>query len=103
MGSGSRSIRRTLSFPLLLRLALVTVAGLWTAGASSCTTTTSGCPPVVPYTADEQTQACTELRAMCPAAKKCEDVRLDCPRAVVPRMIDDYKLMRDQSRACRGK
>ena len=68
---------------------------------SSCgATDTSSCPPIKQYTEAEQAQACEELKAMCPAAKECGDVRRECPTLLLPRLIDDYGLLRKQLRAC---
>ncbi len=65
--------------PLLIAACLL-LAGC--AGAEG-----TGCPPVPEYPPAFQTQAANELAALPPAA-------------ALRRMMDDYKRMRDQARAC---
>ena len=59
---------------------------------SGCATVSSDarapCPPVVPYSAADQARAAAEVDALPEGA-------------VVVRMLSDYAVMRDQSRACR--
>lgn len=55
-----------------------------------CGKTISSCPPLVDYTAEEQNQAADELEA-----------GLARGDGMLPRMIGDYSLLRDQIRACR--
>lgn len=62
------------------------ILALLLAGCSQ--TITSGCPPVADYPAWFQTKALAELAPM-PAD------------SAIRRMMDDYKRMRDQARACR--
>lgn len=62
---------------------------LWLTG---CATTGSEakapCPPVVEYSAVDQTRAADEVEAL-PAS------------AIILRMLIDYAVLRDQARACR--
>lgn len=55
-----------------------------------CVTAASDvCPPVVPYSEDQQKQAAAELGGL--------------PRGtILERMLADYAVMRDQARACGG-
>ena len=59
---------------------------------SACATASSDprvpCPPVVPYSAADQTRAAAEVAILLEGA-------------VVIRILSDYAVMRDQARACR--
>lgn len=57
---------------------------------TSCGVAISSCPPIVAYSLEEQARAADELDA----AAARGDVML-------PRMIGDYAVLRDQVRACR--
>ena len=61
---------------------------LWLTGcAMAGSDTRAPCPPVVDYTAAEQARAADEVTAL--------------PEAfVIIRMLSDYAVLRDQSRAC---
>ena len=65
------------------------IATLW---LSACATVSSDarvpCPPVVPYSANDQARAAAEIEALSEGS-------------VVVRMLSDYAVMRDQARACR--
>lgn len=61
---------------------------LWVLALSSCESIPpAACPPVKDYTKTEQARAKTEVDALAPAA-------------ILRTFIDDYKLLRDASRAC---
>jgi len=59
---------------------------------SACATASSDprepCPPVVPYSVNDQVRAAAEVAALPEGA-------------VVVRMLSDYAVLRDQARACR--
>ena len=57
---------------------------------TSCGVAISSCPPIVAYTPAEQAQAADELDAS--AARGA---------VMLPRMMGDYGVLRDQVRACR--
>lgn len=60
-----------------------------TISLSGCAATSSECPPIPPYTADEQERAADEI------------LRLPPDVVMIPRMLADYAMLRDQIRACR--
>ena len=62
---------------------------LWLTGcATGGSETSAPCPPVVEYTAADQARAADEVGA-------------SPEGAVIVRMLSDYAVLRDQSRACR--
>lgn len=62
---------------------------LWLTGcAMAGSDVGSPCPPVVDYTAADQARAAEEVEALPEGA-------------VIVRMLGDYAVLRDQSRACR--
>lgn len=71
------------------RWPLIAVPTLW---LSSCVTevSSSACPRLVLYSAQQQMQAAGELAAL-------------PPTAMLRTMISDYKLTRDMIRTCRGE
>ena len=65
------------------------IAMLWLTGcAMGGSETSAPCPPVVEYTAADQSRAADEVEALPEGA-------------VVVRMLSDYAVLRDQARACR--
>ncbi|PKP67390.1 MAG: hypothetical protein CVT83_08570 [Alphaproteobacteria bacterium HGW-Alphaproteobacteria-5] len=69
--------------------AVLGIAMLWlSACAMAGTDTWAPCPPVVEYSAADQTRAAIEVAAL--------------PKgAVIIRMLGDHAVLRDQARACR--
>lgn len=64
------------------------IAMLWlTACAMVGSNVSTPCPPVVEYTAHDQTRAADEVNALSEGA-------------IVVRMLSDYAVLRDQARAC---
>lgn len=62
---------------------------LWLSGcATDGSNAGVSCPPVVPYSAADQARAAAEVAALPEGA-------------VVVRMLSDYAVLRDQTRACR--
>ena len=68
--------------------ALALSIALLTAG---CGAVVTACPPITKYSAEVQTQAADELEAAIAAGA-----------VVVPRMMGDYMILRDQIRKCRS-
>lgn len=69
--------------------AALLIAMLWLIGcATGGSETRAPCPPVVDYTSAEQGRAADEVEALPEGA-------------VIVRMLGDYAVLRDQSRACR--
>jgi hypothetical protein len=69
--------------------AALLIAMLWLTGcAMGGPETRAPCPPVVDYTAAEQTRAADEVEALSEGA-------------VIVRMLSDYAMLRDKARACR--
>lgn len=65
------------------------IVTLWLTGcATGGSETSAPCPPVVKYTAADQTRAADEVAALPEGA-------------VIVRMLSDYGVLRDQARACR--
>jgi hypothetical protein len=66
------------------------IAVLWLTGcATDDSDTRAPCPPVVEYTAEDQTRAADEVEAL--------------PEGpVIVRMLGDYAVLRDQARACQS-
>ena len=64
-------------------IAVLSLTACATAGSDS-----APCPPVVEYSAAEQTRAAAEVEAIPEGA-------------VLVRMMSDYAVLRDQARACR--
>ena len=63
---------------------MLLLTGCATAGSEA----KAPCPPVVEYSAAEQTRAADELKALPESA-------------IILRMLIDYAVLRDQARACR--
>lgn len=64
------------------------IAMLWLSGcATDGSNGPSSCPPVVDYSAAEQTRAAAEVATL-------------PERAVVVRMLSDFAVLRDQAQAC---
>ena len=79
-----RSNARCWMLPAVVPLTVM----LWLSGcATDGSNAGASCPPVVPYSATDQTRAAAEVAAMSEGA-------------VVVRMLSDYAVMRDQARAC---
>lgn len=70
--------------PAALLIAMLWLAGCAMAGSDA----RAPCPPVVDYSAADQTRAADELEALPEGA-------------VIVRMLSDYAVLRDQARACR--
>ncbi len=65
------------------------IAMLWLTGCAMAGSDTRAlCPPVVEYSAANQTRAAVEVEALPEGA-------------VTVRMLSDYAVLRDQARACR--
>ncbi len=65
------------------------IAMLWLTGCAMAGSDTRAlCPPVVEYSAADQTRAAVEVLALPEGA-------------VIVRMLSDYAVLRDQERACR--
>ena len=65
------------------------IVTLWLTGcATGGSETRAPCPPVVDYSAADQTRAADEVEALPEGA-------------VIVRMLADYAVLRDQARACR--
>ena len=65
-------------------IAMLSLIGCATAGSEA----QAPCPPVVDYTAADQARAASEVEVL-------------PENATVVRMLSDYAVLRDQSRACR--
>lgn len=61
---------------------------LWLSACATAGSDSAPCPPVVEYSAAEQTRAAAEVEAIPEGA-------------VLVRMMSDYAVLRDQARACR--
>lgn len=81
MKSNARCFLRPAAAPLI---AMLLLTGCATGGSNG----PSSCPPVVDYSATEQTRAADELKALPESA-------------IILRMLIDYAVLRDQARACR--
>ena len=69
--------------------AVLLIAMLWlSACAMAGSDTRAPCPPVVEYSAADQSRAAAEIEALPEGA-------------VIVRMLGDYAVLRDQARACR--
>lgn len=68
--------------------AALMIAMLWLSGCATASFDSAPCPPVVEYSAADQTRAAAEIKTM---PKK----------AVMVRMMSDYAVLREQAQACR--
>lgn len=57
---------------------------------AGCTGSVNSCPPIVSYTSAQQEQAATEL-----------DTAVQAGAVILPMMMGDYGVLREQIRACR--
>ena len=65
------------------------IAMLWLTGcATGSSDAQMPCPPIVEYTAADQSRAASEVEALPDSA-------------IIIRMLSDYAVLRDQARACR--
>lgn len=64
--------------------------GILTLCLSGCASTISSCPPITVYTVGQQEQAAKEL-----------DAAVQTGAIILPMMMGDYMVLRDQIRACR--